>query len=244
MTPTVKTAAAERAAASARTATALERIRAAMTPLNFHFAGIAVLALVNLYLLIHLAVAWQTAHSQGADAVSQQQVQLQTAKIAALPLRGLDGKLVKSTTEADSFYQRRLPYADSQVIAELGSLAKEENVKLSRAQYLFAPIAEDPSLMQLQMDESLSGDYRPLVQFINRLERDKMFFLIYGVTLTGQQSGTVNLRLRLITYLRPPRGDEKIEPPQPSAPAIAPAAAPTAGKPAAPPPPTAPGRAR
>jgi hypothetical protein len=40
------------------------------------------------------------------------------------------------------------------------------------------------------------------VQFINALERDKMFFVIDGVTLNGQQSGTVNLRLRLTTYLR------------------------------------------
>ena len=61
------------------------------------------------------------------------------------------------------------------------------------------------------MDASLSGDYRPLVLFINSLERDKMFFLIDGVSLTGQQSGTVGLRLRLTTYLRPPAGTEGTE---------------------------------
>jgi len=57
-------------------------------------------------------------------------------------------------------------------------------------------------LTEFRVDAGLSGDYRPLVQFINSLERDKMFFLIDSVTLTGQQSGTVNLRLRLKTYLR------------------------------------------
>ena len=61
------------------------------------------------------------------------------------------------------------------------------------------------------MDASLSGDYRPLVLFVNGLERDKMFFLINGVTLTGQQSGTVGLRLRLTTYLRPPIGEERLQ---------------------------------
>ena len=55
---------------------------------------------------------------------------------------------------------------------------------------------------------SLSGDYKPLVLFVNGLERDKMFFLITGVTLTGQQSGTVGLRVRLTTYLRAPEGKE------------------------------------
>jgi hypothetical protein len=40
------------------------------------------------------------------------------------------------------------------------------------------------------------------MHFINGLERSKTFFLINGLTLTGQQGGLVNLRLRLITYLR------------------------------------------
>ncbi len=57
-------------------------------------------------------------------------------------------------------------------------------------------------LTEMRIDASLSGDYRPLVQVINALERDRMFFLIDAVTLTGQQSGTVNLRLRLRTFLR------------------------------------------
>ena len=61
------------------------------------------------------------------------------------------------------------------------------------------------------MDATLSGDYRPLVLFISSLERDKMFFLINGVTLTGQQSGTIGLRLRLTTYLRSPVGAESTE---------------------------------
>ena len=61
------------------------------------------------------------------------------------------------------------------------------------------------ALTEIRMDASLSGDYRPLVLFINSLERDKMFFLIRGVTLSGQSSGTVGLRLSLTTYLRPPK---------------------------------------
>jgi len=76
---------------------------------------------------------------------------------------------------------------------------------------LHSPVTEDPSLTGLQMDARLSGDYRPLVEFLNALERDKRFFLIDGVGLTGQQSGTVNLRLRLTTYLRAPQGTERAD---------------------------------
>ena len=52
------------------------------------------------------------------------------------------------------------------------------------------------------MDASLSGEYAPLMHFINGLERSKTFFLINGLTLTGQQGGLVNLRLKP-QYLSP-----------------------------------------
>jgi type IV pilus assembly protein PilO len=51
------------------------------------------------------------------------------------------------------------------------------------------------------MEITLSGDYLQEVKFINALERDKMFFLIDGITL-GEQQGNVRLQLKLETYLR------------------------------------------
>jgi hypothetical protein len=137
-------------------------------------------------------------------------VQRKAAEIAAEPLRGLGAKLIAATEDADRFSDKRLPYADSQVLAELGVLTKKQNVKLMRVQYLFTPALAGTGheLTKMQMDASLSGDYRPLVQVINALERDKVFFVIEGVTLSGQQSGTVGLRLRLTTYLRPAHAGE------------------------------------
>jgi len=201
-----------RAASIGRTAGAgdvVDRVRAVLTPLNLHLAGVVVLVVVNAYLLAQLGFAWSVEHSQNADALAAQRIQLRAAQIAAMPLQGLDGKLTRSTEEADKFYATRLPYAYSQISAELGALSKKENVKLTRVQYAPAPVLEDPSVTELHIDTSLSGDYRPLVELINNIERDKTFFLISGVALTGQQNGNVNLRLRLITYLRAPKGNEK-----------------------------------
>lgn len=197
-------------------ANAAEKTRGAMTALNLHFIGIALLVLLNVYLLVHMGYLWQTARSQDANALAQQRVRLTAAKIAAAPLEGLDDKLTRSTDEADNFYGKRLPYAYSQILTELGDLAKKQNAKLTRVQYAYSPILLDssqaPSLTEMRMDASLTGDYKPLVQLINNIERDKMFFYISGVTLAGQQSGTVSLRLKLTTYLRPAKGDEKAEP--------------------------------
>ena len=118
-----------------------------------------------------------------------------------------------ATKDADKFYKQRLPFANSDVAAELGALAKKQGVKLIRVQYSYAPVLLGTAgeLTEARMDASLSGDYRPLVLFVNSLERDKKFFVITGVTLTGQQSGTVGLRVRLTTYLRSPVGTEGSE---------------------------------
>ncbi|HWW23557.1 MAG TPA: hypothetical protein VNY78_06605 [Edaphobacter sp.] len=191
-----------------------ERTRALLTRLNLYYAGVGALALLNVYLLVHMAFAWRAASGQDANAIAQQTVAMKTAEIAKRPLEGLDEKLAQATKDADKFSERRLPFAYSEVASELGALAKKEGVKLGRVQYA-EPVTVlaggAGALTEVRMDASLVGDYRPLVMFINALERNKTFFLITGVTLSGEQTGTVNLRLRLTTYLRAPIGDEKTQ---------------------------------
>lgn len=188
-----------------------DRTRALLTRLNLYYAGVAVLALVNLYLLIQIGFAWRAATGQNEAAVAQQTVAMKTAEIAKKPLEGLDAKLMLATSAANEFYAQRLPFADSDVINELGVQAKKQGVKLTRVQYAEAPVMAGSAgaLTEIRMDASLSGDYRQLMLFINGLERDKMFFLVRGVTLTGEQGGTVGLRLGLATYLRAPVGTER-----------------------------------
>jgi hypothetical protein len=190
-----------------------EKARRLGTLLNLHIAGVVVLALVNLYLLVHMAVAWHGATSDNAAALADQTIAMKTADIARQPLEGLDEKLTQATKDADKFYKQRLPFSISEVVAELGTLEKKQGVKQLRATYAYAPVMTGTAgeLTEDKVDATLSGDYRPLVLFINALERDKMFFLISGVTLTGQQSGTIGLRLRLTTYLRSPVGTEGTE---------------------------------
>ncbi len=185
------------------------RARALLTAMNLHFAGVAALIVLDLYLIIHLAFVWQGLSGANADAIDRQRVQMTAAELAAKPLRGLDQKLVVSTADADAFYQKRLPYATSQVVAETGDLAHRAGVHWTRAQYTYLPVLSGTNaLTEVHMDASVSGDYRPIVQFINSVERDKLFFVINGINLTGQQTGQVSLRIRLTTYLRAPNARE------------------------------------
>lgn len=181
-----------------------ERVRGWVSPLNLHWAGVGLLVVVNLYLVAQMGLLWRSASSHNAEAMAEQRISRRAAEVAAEPLRGVDAKLAQATSDADRFYQRRLPVTYSEVAAELGTLTKQERVRLIRVSYAPAPVLPGTAgeLTEVRMDASLSGDYRPLVEFINSLERDKTFFLITGETLTGQQTGVVNLRLRLTTYLR------------------------------------------
>ena len=188
------------------------RAKALMTALNLHLAGVGVLALLDLYLVIHLVFLWQGLNANNAEALDQQHVQLVAAQLAAKPLRGLDKKLVASTHDANTFYQTRLPYADSQMLAEIGRLTTKAGVRWTHAQYANNPaLTGNYGLTGISIDASVSGDYRPIVEFINAVERDKLFFVINNINLTGQQTGQVNLRIRLTTYLRPANADELSE---------------------------------
>jgi type IV pilus assembly protein PilO len=198
---------------AAGTQSMTERTRNLLTLKNLNIAGVAVLAAVCFYLLAEMGYAWRTAKSEDTSAVAQQEAVMRRAEVAARPLAGLDEKLKQATVDADEFYARRLPYSYSEVAGELGDLATKNKVKLTREQYSQQPVLEDgiAPLMEVKIDASLTGDYRPLVQFINGLERDKMFFLIRGVALVGEQSGSVGVRLALTTYLRAPVGKESTE---------------------------------
>ena len=208
-------------AAASRNLSARERSRDWLNAVNLHWAGVGILGLVSLYLLVQMGIAWKLATSQNAEALAQQQVLLKAAEIAAKPLQGLDVKLAEASAQSDKFYLERLPVSYSEIAGQLGVLKAKSIVRLSRVNYTqpaptsnngkkategpggtVVPNLGKDQLTEVLMDASLTGDYRSLVQFINGLERDKVFFLINGITLTGQQTGQVSLRIRIATFLR------------------------------------------
>lgn len=178
--------------------------------LNLHFLGVGVLVLLNLVLGVRLLAAWHTLHDSGEDQIVHAQAQYRTLDLELRPLRGLPDKVGATREEAAKFYSQRFPAAYSTISAAIGDLASKNNVHLTRVSYIQQPSI--PDLTEVHMDASLSGEYAPLMHFINGLERSRTFFLIDGLTLTGQQGGLVNLRLRLTTYLHAGTSDQ-IAPP-------------------------------
>jgi len=177
----------------------MKKFRNLFSFLNLHIAGVALLLILNLVLGVRLFLAWSTLRTAGADQLLQQQTAYRALQLEMSPLRGLPQKVSLSRTQADGFYTARFPNAYSTISATIHDLETKNSVRLTSLAYTPTPAL--PGLAELRMDASLSGEYAPLMHFINGLERSKTFFLINGLTLTGQQGGLVNLRLRLITYL-------------------------------------------
>ncbi len=167
--------------------------------LNLHIAGVALLLILNLVLGVRLFLAWSTLRAASAEQLQQQQTAYRALQLEMSPLRGLPQKVALSRTQADDFYAARFPRAYSTISATINDLATKNTVRLTNLAYTPTPALA--GLAELRLDASLSGEYAPLMHFINGLERSKTFFLITGLTLTGQQGGLVNLRLKLNTYL-------------------------------------------
>ena len=173
-----------------------------LTPLNYHIAGAVALLLLCMFFAARLLLLSGSTGTAGDEAIVTAQARVVAAELAARPLRGLDTKLQASDAEAVRFYEGRLPYAYSDVAAQLGALAKRDSVRLSRASYVQSLPGD--GVTELRIDASVSGEYRSLAQFINGVERDRSFFLIETLALSGAQNGLVNLQLRIGTYIREP----------------------------------------
>ncbi|MFZ0663254.1 MAG: hypothetical protein WAM66_11220 [Acidobacteriaceae bacterium] len=172
------------------------------TLLNLHLAGTAVLAALVLALAVKAGLAVRAAGAVNSESYQQEQIHSIQLHAQMAHLQGLPQKVDRSREDAAHFYDTRIAPNYSTIAEQLGGAAVKSQVRLSRAEYAPSPAID--GLTEVRIDAALSGDYTPLMHFINDLERDKdhVFFIIDGVTFSGQQGGLVNLRLKLSTYLQ------------------------------------------
>lgn len=171
------------------------------SPLTWHFAGAAVLAILTIGLAIRFGMDWAATSGSSTDALAGKQIQLKALDLQTAPLRGLDKKVVDARKQIAAFYADRIPPNYSSISTRVGELEVSSGVRLSRMQYTQGAPGAD--LTEITLDAGISGEYPQIMRFVNGLERDKTFFVIRAMDLTGQQGGLVNLKLRVSTWLRP-----------------------------------------
>jgi type IV pilus assembly protein PilO len=182
-------------------------LRRWFTVLNLHLAGAAALAVVVLVLAAKAVLAFNAAGAIDSESYREMEVRYAQLNAQMSHLQGLPQKVAQAREDAGKFDEARIAPNYSTIAQELGAAAVKNQVRLSNTRY--SPSPADNGLTEVRIDASLSGDYTPMMHFINDLERDtnRVFFIIDGLTFTGQQGGLVNLRLRLSTYLHPNASD-------------------------------------
>jgi len=196
------------------------------SPLTWHYAGFVLLLALVIGLAIRFGMDWAATDSHSTDALAGKQIELKALDLQTAPLRGLDKKVEDVRSQMQAFYSKRIPPNYSSISSRIGDLEVKSGVRLSRVQYTQGQAGAD--LTEITMDSSISGDYPQIMHFVNSLERDRTFFVVRTMGLTGQQGGLVNLRLRVSTWLRP--GDVPSDLPATTQPGDTPTAAPAAGK--------------
>jgi Tfp pilus assembly protein PilO len=171
------------------------------SPLTWHYLAFAVLLVGVIVLSIRFGLDWVATSGSTADAMAAKQIELKALDLRTAPLRGLDKRVADSRAQMQAFYTERVPANYSSIDRRLGELGVKSGVRLSRVQYTQGKPGAD--LTEISMDAGITGNYQQIMRFANSLERDQIFFVIRGLTLTGQQGGTVNLRLLVSTWLRP-----------------------------------------
>lgn len=192
------------------------------SPLMWHYLGLAALAVLVIGLAVRLGF---DLNGSSAETVASKEVRLKALNLQTAPLRGLDHRVAESRDQMQAFYDKRIPANYSSIASTLGELEVKSGVRLTRV--LYAQGARDGDLTEISMDAGVSGAYPQIMRFVNGLERSQTFFVVRAMTLTGQQGGMVNLRLRLSTWLR--AADAATTPLPPAAPGE-PAPAAPAGK--------------
>jgi Tfp pilus assembly protein PilO len=171
------------------------------SPLTWHYVGFSILLVVVIGLAIRLGMDWAATNGHSTDALATKQMELKTQELETAPLRGLDKRVADTRERMAAFYDRRIPANYSSIATRVGDLQVKSGVRMSRMQYTQGKPGD--YLTEISLDCGISGSYPQIMHFVNSLERDQTFFVIRGMTLTGQQGGLVNLRLQVSTWLRP-----------------------------------------
>ncbi len=171
------------------------------SPLTWHYAGFAVLLVAAIVLAVRLGLDWAAVDSHAADVLAGKQVELKAMELQTAPLRGLDKRVEQSREQVNAFFAKRIPPNYSTISNRVDELGVASDVRPTRVEYTQGEPGSN--LTKISMDASITGEYPAVMRFINSLERDPIFFVIEDMTLTGQQGGTVSLRMQVSTWLRP-----------------------------------------
>jgi len=117
-------------------------------------------------------------------------------------------------TDTDRFYARLGPKGTlAQVRAEITTLARELGLKVGGLSYNPEEVKGGPGVAQLHMKMNVSGTYRELAAFLDRLERSSYFVTVDQIQIAKRdQGGEAGLDITLSAFYRVADGTSEERP--------------------------------
>ncbi len=167
---------------------------------TFTWAIVSLLAVDLAALVLLFSPLWTSSRSRQKE-LEEVRAQVRQASAKVIPPDQVQQRIDEAREQIATFYKDRLPSQYSAIPEELGKLAADNQVKLTKVNY--KPEDTDvKGLRHVSIDSAVTGNYLQEVKFINALERDRMFFLVNSVTLGQAQGGAVQLQLKLDAFLK------------------------------------------
>lgn len=167
-------------------------------------AGLAALVVVDLGLVVLL---WQLRQTDPVDLMRQRTLLETKAKLLKADVaRGelIRKEMPKVGEQAGEFYEQQLPQAKggySSLVADLGEIASKAGLRTSSTSFQDHELKER-GVTEIQIQETVEGDYASVMKYIQGLERSKNFYLLSDLGLDSSETGILHLKLVLKTYFR------------------------------------------
>lgn len=165
---------------------------------------VSALVLVDLGLAVFL---WQLRQTDPTD-LSRQRTALETkAKLLKADItRGeaIRKEMPKVGDQASAFYDQQLQPSSagySALVADLGDIAHKAGLKTTSTAFQDHEL-KDRGVTEIQIQESVEGNYSDVMKYIQGLERSSNFYMLSDLGLDTSETGVLHLKLLLKTYFR------------------------------------------
>lgn len=118
--------------------------------------------------------------------------------------QAIERRLPYIGSECDTFYQQDLlPVSSgySTVVADIGRMSSSAGLRMSGVSFHQTRV-KSRGLSEIDISAAVQGDYQSLIRLINSLEHSPHFYVLNGLTLASETSGSIRLRVTLRTYFR------------------------------------------
>lgn len=153
-----------------------------------------------------LGVNWEMATAPPAATSELNLLKRRHDLMAADVARGqqIRAQLPAVEQQCDAFFKSELRPAGSgysALVDNLGMLARESGLHTENVTFRQGP-ADKRGVAEIEITETIGGDYSSVVRFINRLEHAEYFYVLSSLSLAEGTPGELRLNLQLRTYFR------------------------------------------